>query len=836
MREFYPKYALLIGLNLLAFSLFGQSNLYLHFDGQDDYTAFPGASQYLYGSNTITMAGWFYTDALVYGQGMMSIRGGGSGDGQMYVLQLSNGTLECRLITNTGLHEVVGPAGSIVAGQWQHIAWVFDINAVRLYIDGNLIGSSFASGSFRSNDRPFSIGKSLLAGYNFIYGGRADEVSLWNKALTQAEIQDMMANELAGTETDLVVYYKFDQGAPEGDNRSITQLNAYGGLTDRNSNLYNFALNGSNSNFAGTLEPGFQTISIPPVSNKLTTDGPFDLGATASSGLPVLLEVLSGPASVNGDSVVLDGISGEVIIRASQAGDGSFDPAEDAYVSFEVLNPAEVLPEVEVLHPLAGAVYAPKLTPLQIGVSATIDHPELFDIDELTATIEGETVSLKDHGNGFFTAWWSPPRHGVYTVEVSAANNFGFQADTSYDIALLPTTTNKSVRAIDSAWVYIEVSSVTVEAELPSHIGAFTEIMGHLTIECPNGDCDPWDRVSSIEVQGKDGQWFQIIRYLTPYGVACESDIDLTDFKSLLIGKTKFRVNLTTYANGFLYSLDLDYTGGQDSLPYSHVEKLWYESYPFGDMANLQPTDTLSMEFPPNTSAAKLKLVSTGHGWGENNTDNAAEFLRNTHHIWVNGTQTFTQDNWYDCDPNPDGCQPQSGTWYFNRAGWCPGSIAQFFDYDMTPYVGQPVDMSYVFDEGYVDRCHRNNPNCESGVTCPNCNDSFNPHLIVSSYMVSFGDTLLEELTNTSLADPIAGQVSVYPNPSNGQFYVEVPQSVQMTSIQVANYDGRILQTQPVGAYHYTARVDLGQQPAGVYFVTINSHNHEPITKRVIVE
>lgn len=111
MREFYPKYALLIGLNLLAFSLFGQSNLYLHFDGQDDYTAFPGASQYLYGSNTITMAGWFYTDALVYGQGMMSIRGGGSGDGQMYVLQLSNGTLECRLITNTGLHEVVGPAG-----------------------------------------------------------------------------------------------------------------------------------------------------------------------------------------------------------------------------------------------------------------------------------------------------------------------------------------------------------------------------------------------------------------------------------------------------------------------------------------------------------------------------------------------------------------------------------------------------------------------------------------------------------------------------------------------------------------------------------------------------
>lgn len=40
------------------------------------------------------------------------------------------------------------------------------------------------------------------------------------------------------------------------------------------------------------------------------------------------------------------------------------------------------------------------------------------------------------------------------------------------------------------------------------------------------------------------------------------------------------------------------------------------------------------------------------------------------------------------------------GTWYFARAGWCPGSIAPWFDYDMTPFIGAAqVDLGYRFDK-----------------------------------------------------------------------------------------------------------------------------------------
>jgi hypothetical protein len=98
-----------------------------------------------------------------------------------------------------------------------------------------------------------------------------------------------------------------------------------------------------------------------------------------------------------------------------------------------------------------------------------------------------------------------------------------------------------------------------VESELPSYQGAFDDIQATLTITCPPGGCDPWDRVSSIEVKGHNGEWYEIIRYLTPYGVACGHNIDLTDFMSLLQGKVTFRGNLGTQGNGFLYTLRLDY-------------------------------------------------------------------------------------------------------------------------------------------------------------------------------------------------------------------------------------------------------------------------------------
>ncbi|MEL6842604.1 MAG: LamG domain-containing protein, partial [Bacteroidota bacterium] len=276
-------------------SLQGQSNQYLHFDRNDDYVRLDNGSQFITNTSTISMAGWFYTDQLAYGQGMMGFRGSGNG---FYLIQLSDGVLECRLETNTGLHEYVGPAFTILPGQWQHVAWVYDGSSVTLYIDGVVRGSSPASGTLSDGSIPFTIGRSILTSLNFYFGGRADEVSVWDKALTQADIQDMIANELTGTEANLQLYYKMNQGDPGGDNTSITKLVSEVGGGARDADLIGFAMNGSTSNFAGTLQTGFQAISFDEIPNKLITDAPFDVVAAASSGLPVDFTVESGPATI----------------------------------------------------------------------------------------------------------------------------------------------------------------------------------------------------------------------------------------------------------------------------------------------------------------------------------------------------------------------------------------------------------------------------------------------------------------------------------------------------------------------------------------------------------
>ena len=57
------------------------------------------------------------------------------------------------------------------------------------------------------------------------------------------------------------------------------------GNGERDAELMNFALTGETSNFGGTLDPGYQAISFPQIPNHLTTDAPFAIEASATSGL-----------------------------------------------------------------------------------------------------------------------------------------------------------------------------------------------------------------------------------------------------------------------------------------------------------------------------------------------------------------------------------------------------------------------------------------------------------------------------------------------------------------------------------------------------------------------
>ncbi len=85
-----------------------------------------------------------------------------------------------------------------------------------------------------------------------------------------------------------------------------------------------------------------QAITFGTLAGKTFGDAPFDLSATADSGLPVSFSLVSGPAELQGATVSLTG-AGTVIIRASQAGNNIYNEASAVIRSFTVTPAAQTI-------------------------------------------------------------------------------------------------------------------------------------------------------------------------------------------------------------------------------------------------------------------------------------------------------------------------------------------------------------------------------------------------------------------------------------------------------------------------------------------------------------
>jgi Concanavalin A-like lectin/glucanases superfamily/Secretion system C-terminal sorting domain/The GLUG motif len=97
-----------------------------------------------------------------------------------------------------------------LTGTWHHVAATFDGTTRNIYLDGVLAGQDNPGSSFNTSDNSnFAIG--TTNNYSEFFDGDMDEVRIWNVARTQEELQTSMHTTLAGTETGLVAYWKFDE-------------------------------------------------------------------------------------------------------------------------------------------------------------------------------------------------------------------------------------------------------------------------------------------------------------------------------------------------------------------------------------------------------------------------------------------------------------------------------------------------------------------------------------------------------------------------------------------------------------------------------------------------
>ncbi len=91
---------------------------------------------------------------------------------------------------------------------WNHIAVVYTAKQPTIYLNGVLVRTGLTSG--RVNVFPGCHIGGIIYGF---YQGQIDDVRIWNHSRTPAQIANSICTELTGTETGLVRYYNFNDGA-----------------------------------------------------------------------------------------------------------------------------------------------------------------------------------------------------------------------------------------------------------------------------------------------------------------------------------------------------------------------------------------------------------------------------------------------------------------------------------------------------------------------------------------------------------------------------------------------------------------------------------------------
>ncbi|SEP55973.1 LamG-like jellyroll fold domain-containing protein [Flavobacterium urocaniciphilum] len=220
---------------------------HLNFDGTNDNVALPATAINNLPQGSIEV--WIYPTATTL-------------DNQTICSKQSNSENSYATLTLGGGNAAIGKLhyqskngayilsnATISANQWTHVVVTFTNTQAQIYINGTLDATAVGDFSL-PNDTSVTattIGAWLGDGGGQYFKGNIDEFRVWNAVLTPLDITNTMNCELQGSQTNIVTYYKFNQGNDTVSNAGINSLtDAVGSNTGT---LSNFALTGATSNW-----------------------------------------------------------------------------------------------------------------------------------------------------------------------------------------------------------------------------------------------------------------------------------------------------------------------------------------------------------------------------------------------------------------------------------------------------------------------------------------------------------------------------------------------------------------------------------------------------------
>ena len=175
------------------------------FDGIDDFVQVPDSDLWTFGSNDFSIHLWANFSTVDTGSRdqLRNVFVGHDGAqppfftvNKWIFFYAENGLFFHIFDTTEGVPIFLGPfAFTPVVGQFHHFAVTRSGNTYTFYADGAAIGSTIDSRPIPNATAPLTIGQSEGAGF---FHGLIDEVQIYNRALSQAEIQIIFLADSAG--------------------------------------------------------------------------------------------------------------------------------------------------------------------------------------------------------------------------------------------------------------------------------------------------------------------------------------------------------------------------------------------------------------------------------------------------------------------------------------------------------------------------------------------------------------------------------------------------------------------------------------------------------------
>ncbi len=307
---------------------------------------------------------------------------------------------------------------------------------------------------------------------------------------------------------------------------------------------------------------------------------------------------------------------------------------------------------------------------------------------------------------------------GAVPYPIRPAIGAGSRADmaTQFDVAelvmehgepALATRRPLHVEVFNHVLTDNSTTSYEAEVELPPSSWAFGRVVLTLDIHDAGKDWDEWDRRGDLYVFDEEGQAWDILPFITSYRTECHWELDVTHFRPLLSGKTRFKIAAGTnfYKNrGYMMSVSLDFHHGEPLLDGEPLEAfsvvpLWHGTAQYRNDENHFSDffEAQAVSIPAETKAARVTTTTTGHSQIGEFTASERELVFVADAVTASEPVRFANTLWKaDCYLNPN--RPQFGTWKYSRAGWAPGDIVHPWWVDLTPHLipGATAEISYV--------------------------------------------------------------------------------------------------------------------------------------------